>query len=139
MFDHLPDVQLSSDKTANDQPSSLRVLSLEFLENLKARFGEQSPQSCNVHETLGAFKRGEISKRDVHKTIIDTLEGHDDLRQRLMDILLHPEARWAPGDFDLPVEQQMQPILEPIPQFLQPAHQPQMRLPSISSSWFLLP
>ncbi|UPX15214.1 uncharacterized protein EKO05_0005671 [Ascochyta rabiei] len=139
MFDQLPDVQLPSDKTAKDQPSDLGGLSLKFLNNLKTRFGEQSPQSLNVHETLGAFKRGELGKREVHKAILDTLEGHDDLRQGLMDILLHPEAKWTPGDFHLPNEQQMRPILEPTPQFLQPTHQLQMRLPSFSSRWFPLP
>lgn len=56
-----------------------------------------------------------------------------------MDILRHPAAEWAPGDFDLPTEQPMQSLVESAPQYLQPAHQPQMRLPSISSSWFQLP
>ncbi|KAJ4361224.1 hypothetical protein N0V95_002107 [Ascochyta clinopodiicola] len=122
-----------------DQRSNLGGLSLKFLDNLKVRFGDKSPQSLNVHKTLGAFKRGEVSKREVHKAIIDTLEGHDDLRQGLMDILLHPEAKWTPGDFDLPNEQQMRPILGSTPQFLQPAHQPQIQLPSLSSRWFPLP
>lgn len=103
------------------------------------RFGEQSRQSNIVHETLGAFNRGEISKRDVHKIILDTINGHDDLKQELMDILTHPEASWAPGDFELPTEEQIQPFLESTPHFLQPTHKPQMRLPSIPSSWFPLP
>lgn len=56
-----------------------------------------------------------------------------------MDIFVHPEARWAPGDFDLPTEQQTQPHLETFPQLLQSTHQPQLRLPSISSNWFPFP
>ena len=56
-----------------------------------------------------------------------------------MDILMHPLAAWASKDFDFSTEQLTQTSLEPIPRFLQPVHQPQMRLPSISSSWFLLP
>jgi hypothetical protein len=52
---------------------------------------------------------------------------------------MHPVAVWAPKDFDLSTEQSTQTSLKQIPRFLQPVHQPQMRLPSISSSWFLFP
>ena len=52
---------------------------------------------------------------------------------------MHPAAKWHPDDFDLPTEQSTQAPLEIAPQFLQPAHQPQMRLPSLTSSWFPLP
>lgn len=75
----------------------------------------------------------------MHTTILDTLEGHNDLRQELMDILTHPAADWAPGDFDLPNEQSIQSCLETTPRFLQPSHELQIRLPSIMSSWFPLP
>jgi hypothetical protein len=93
----------------------------------------------NIYETLGAFMKGSLTKRSAHTKILDTLEGHDDLRQDLMNVLVHRDARWAPGDFDLPTEHSVQPFLEPFPQFLQPTFQPQTRLPSISSSWFPLP
>lgn len=106
---------------------------------LKARFGDSSPQLHDVHETLALFRKGQVSKRDAHITILSTLEGNNDLRQQLMDIIMHPAADWAHGDFDLPTEQSMQPLMESTPQYLQPAHQPQMRLPSISSSWFPMP
>lgn len=91
-----------------------------------------------MHKTLDLFTRRELSKREAHNTILDTLEGNGDLRQELMDILMHPVARWGPDDFDLPAQRSTQPPLETAPQFLQPAHEPQMRLPSFSS-WFPLP
>lgn len=56
-----------------------------------------------------------------------------------MDILIHKDARWGPGDFDLPTEQPFQSFCESTPQFLEPTHQPQMRLPSFSSIWLPLP
>jgi len=48
---------------------------------------------------------------------------------------MHPAARWGSDDFDLPVQPSMQASLNPAPQYLQPTHEPQMRLPSFSS-WF---
>jgi hypothetical protein len=89
----------------------------------------------DVHKTLNLFQKGTLSKKETHKTILDTLDGHDDLRQELMDILLHPAARWGLDDFDLPAQDPMQPLLETAPQYLQPPHELQMRLPSFSS-WF---
>lgn len=55
-----------------------------------------------------------------------------DLKQDLMNVLLHEDAKWGAEDFDFEVAQ---PVVHPAPQFLQPDHQPQLRLPSISSSW----
>lgn len=52
-----------------------------------------------------------------------------------MDILMHPAARWGPDDFDLPTQPPMQTTLETAPHYLQPTHEPQIRLPSFSS-WF---
>lgn len=52
-----------------------------------------------------------------------------------MDILVHPAARWGPNDFDLPIQHLMQTPMETSPQYLQPTHEPQIRLPSFSS-WF---
>jgi hypothetical protein len=48
-----------------------------------------------------------------------------------MDIMHHPEAEWQTGDFDFGSHQ---PSHSHTPYFLQPVHQPQIRLPSIS--WF---
>lgn len=56
-----------------------------------------------------------------------------------MDILMHPAAKWDPDSLNLDIEKTKQPCAEPVPQFLQPAHQPQLRLPSISSSWLAMP
>lgn len=51
-----------------------------------------------------------------------------------MDIITHRAARWGPDDFDLPDQSSTQLPLEGVPQYLQPSHELQMRLPS-SSSW----
>jgi hypothetical protein len=84
-----------------------------------------------IHEALGKFKRGEISKRQTLSIISDTLGSHYDLTHDLMKILKHQDSRWGPGDFDLPPL----PALERAPCFLRPIHAPQMRLPSISMLW----
>ena len=45
-----------------------------------------------------------------------------------MNVLYHKDAKWGAGDFDFdPL------VTQTCPQFLQPAHEPQLRLPSISS------
>jgi hypothetical protein len=73
-----------------------------------------------------------MSKRDTLVAIRLTLGAHEDLKQDLMNVLFHGEADWGVGDFDFSgPDAQSCP-----PQFLQPVHQPQMRLPSISSSWY---
>jgi hypothetical protein len=84
-----------------------------------------------IYGILAKFNRGEVSKRETISIISDTLGGHIDLKVDLMDILQHQEARWAPGDFDIP----LRPRPQLAPHFLQPDHQPQMRLPPISTSW----
>jgi hypothetical protein len=84
-----------------------------------------------IYVTLGNFNRGELSKRDTVSVISDTLGSHVDLKYDLMDILQHQDARWAPGDFDLPQLSRLQPA----PSFLQPRYQPQIRLPSIPTLW----
>jgi hypothetical protein len=48
-----------------------------------------------------------------------------------MGILNHPDAQWGSRDFDLP----LLPVHQPLPQFLQPAHVPQMRLPPMCTPW----
>ncbi|KAJ8114888.1 hypothetical protein OPT61_g3332 [Boeremia exigua] len=148
----LPNTPSPDETLATDPLDGLRAASLAFLFNIKVshgkryvlrqlivfqdRFGKNSSQLYDVHSTLDTFKRGEMSKRDAHKIIVNTLKEHDDLRHQLMNVFMHPGADWAPDDFDLPFEAPTQPLVEPAPQFLHPAHQPQIRLPSISSSWF---
>jgi hypothetical protein len=73
-----------------------------------------------------------MSKRDTLVAIRLTLGAQEDLKQDLMDVLFHGEADWGVGDFDF--SEPDAPSFPP--QFLQPEHQPQMRLPSISSSWY---
>ncbi|KAH7068730.1 hypothetical protein FB567DRAFT_158057 [Paraphoma chrysanthemicola] len=119
--------QQPDDGDASGQLRSINQVSLAFLENMKLRFGEHSYESAKIHDITRKFGRGEISKKETFSIISDTIRNHDDLRHDLLAILNHEEARWAPGDFDLPQE--------PVPQFLQPAHQPQMRLPSLSTLW----
>ncbi|KAJ4989495.1 hypothetical protein SVAN01_05030 [Stagonosporopsis vannaccii] len=136
----LPDIYQSPPGTQTTPGlDELKSASLKFLACVQARFGENSSQLHNIHETLSIFRKGQLSKRDAHTTILGTLGEHNDLRQQLMEILMHPVAEWAPGDFDLPTEQPMQSLVKSAPQYLQPPHQPQMRLPSISSNWFPMP
>ncbi|KAF1946046.1 hypothetical protein EJ02DRAFT_500194 [Clathrospora elynae] len=101
-----------------------------FLENLKLRFGEDSFEVNTVFHTLHTFRSAEISKKDAYAAIRRTLEGEENLKQDLMSVLFHGDAKWGMGDFDLDP-----PVLASSPQFLHPAHQPQMRLPPLASSW----
>jgi hypothetical protein len=48
-----------------------------------------------------------------------------------MKVLNHGDADWAPDDFDFD-----EPVAQTSPQFLLPDHQPHMRLPPISPSWY---
>jgi hypothetical protein len=48
-----------------------------------------------------------------------------------MNVLQHRESRWGVDDFDLPLLS----IELSTPQFLQPVHEPQMRLPSLFTPW----
>jgi hypothetical protein len=48
-----------------------------------------------------------------------------------MNVLQHGESRWGVDDFDLPLLS----IELSTPQFLQPVHEPQMRLPSLFTPW----
>ncbi|KAH6633097.1 hypothetical protein C7974DRAFT_164602 [Boeremia exigua] len=134
MSDTLSGTRLPSDTPAAGTLEELKAASLRFLVDIKARLGDSS-QLDVVHKTLDSFRKGAMSKRDAYTTIHNTLEGHDDLRQGLLDIIMHPAAEWAPGDFDLPTMQPTQPLIKPTPEFLQPPHQSQVRLPSISSKW----
>jgi hypothetical protein len=84
-----------------------------------------------IYGTLGNFSRGELSKRDTVSIISNALGSHFDLKYDLMDILQHQDARWAPGDFDLP----QLPRLQPAPPFLHPIYPQRIRLPSMSTSW----
>ncbi|KAF2024825.1 hypothetical protein EK21DRAFT_117400 [Setomelanomma holmii] len=106
---------------------ALNQVSLVFLENMKIRFGEQSYEAAKIHDILGQFASGEISKRHTISTILNIISGHDNLRHDLFAILNHDDARWTPRDFDLSPKS--------VPQFLQLTHEPQMCLPSISVPW----
>ena len=64
-------------------------------------------------------------------SVSEIISNHLTLKHQLMDILSHQDSRWGPADFDIPP---LSP-LQPAPLFLQPVHQPQMRLPSMSSLW----
>lgn len=70
-----------------------------------------------------------IPKRHALSAILTVLRDHEDLRQDLMNVLHHRDARWGVGDFEFGST-----LNQTIPQFLQPIHQPQLRLPS---SWNL--
>ncbi|KAI8935188.1 hypothetical protein NX059_007780 [Plenodomus lindquistii] len=102
----------------------------EFLENTKARFGESSIQVDRINKALHDFWSVKISKKDAITRILLELRDQLDLRQNLINILYHRDARWGVGDFDFG-----QTPLQPIPQFLQPVHQPHLRIPPMNSSW----
>ncbi|KAF3040493.1 hypothetical protein E8E12_006434 [Didymella heteroderae] len=139
MPNKLPELQLPSHMQDNrSQRDELKAASIKFLGNVKARLGEYSRQLFDVHKTLDLFQKGTLSKREAYKTILDTLDGHDDLRQELADILMHPAARWGADDFDLPIQPLLQTPLGTAPHYLQPAHELQMPLPSLSS-WVPIP
>ncbi|KAH6865597.1 hypothetical protein BKA58DRAFT_224484 [Alternaria rosae] len=105
-----------------------------FLNNIKLRFGEHSTEVISILNILGTFRAGEMSKKDTLVAIRHTLGDHADLKQDLLNILFHREADWGVGDFDFGFRQPLEQP-SPSPQFLQPAHQPQMRLPPISPLW----
>ncbi|KAH8730954.1 hypothetical protein GQ44DRAFT_424904 [Phaeosphaeriaceae sp. PMI808] len=105
-------------------------LSTRFAENVNAKFGEQSYKSMEIYEILARFKSGKIPKKEAVSLMFHTLNSHRDLQHDLTEILYHKDARWALGDFDFP---DLSP--QPIPQFLQPVHQPQLRLLSTPSTW----
>ena len=85
-----------------------------------------------IFSVLTAFQAGKVSKRDTFAAIQVVLGDQTDLKQGLMNILLHKDADWGMGDFDFASTNP----LSPSPRFLQPIYQPQMHLPSISPPWF---
>ena len=89
----------------------------------------------SILNILGTFREGRLSKKDTLVAIRLTLGDQADLKQDLLNILFHKDADWRMGDFDFGSHQ---PFSQgsPSPQFLQPAHQPQMRLPPISPLWY---
>ncbi|KAI4686074.1 uncharacterized protein J4E88_003911 [Alternaria novae-zelandiae] len=115
------------------QPTIGQVVYI-FLDNIKLRFGEHSTEVISILNLLGTFRAGEMSKKDTLVAIRNTLGDHADLKQDLLNILFHREADWGVGDFDFGFRQPLEQP-SPSPQFLQPAHQPQMRLPRISPLW----
>ena len=101
---------------------------------MQLRFGGDSSESTTVHEILGKFRVGHIAKTDVWNKMMEILGDQLDLKRDLMSVLFHPDADWAPDDFDFDLPRL---ITQPSPQFLQPDHQLQVRLPPISPSWTL--
>jgi hypothetical protein len=77
------------------------------------------------------FRVGQMAKRDAIREVREILGDQQDLKQDLMKVLMHGEASWAPDDFDFD-----QSVVQTSPQFLLPDHQPRIRLPSISPSWY---
>ena len=97
---------------------------------------------ATIFNVLGAFRAGKTSKKDTLIAIQTALGSQQDLKQDLMNILFHGDADWGTGDFDFSCHQPFNvnpPNVNPpspSPRFLQPTHQPQMQLPSISPAWF---
>jgi hypothetical protein len=119
------------------QRPTIEQVVYKFLDNIKLRFGEQSTEVITILNILGTFRAGEISKKDTLVAIRLTLGDQADLKQDLLNILFHRQAGWAVGDFDFGLRQPLdQASPSPSPQFLQPAHQSQMRLPPISPLWY---
>ncbi|XP_014557661.1 hypothetical protein COCVIDRAFT_96729 [Bipolaris victoriae FI3] len=113
------------------QSPAIRQLVSIFLANVRSRFGEDSPEVIMIWDVLGAFRAGKESKKATLITINQTLGHHNDLKQDLMKVLYHPEAKWQTGDFEFEPDQ---PMPSPTPNFLQPVYQPQIRLPPMT--WF---
>jgi len=127
--------------TSDSSLAALTKLCNEFLESMtvnridaiacisltckQARFGKDSQEVTLVIDTLRDFRVRKLSKREALSIISSVTEDHHDLIESLMRILYHGASSWSPEDFDLP----------PAPQFLQPAHELQMRLPSVSTLW----
>ncbi|KAF1845347.1 uncharacterized protein K460DRAFT_355178 [Cucurbitaria berberidis CBS 394.84] len=102
-----------------------------FLDNTKNRFGESSVEVVTINAILSTFRSGDISKRDALSSITLTLRDQEDLKQDLMNVLYHQDAKWGAGDFDFD-----QLITLPSPQSMQPTHEPWLRLPPITSLWY---
>jgi hypothetical protein len=98
---------------------------------VQSKFGEQAHETKVIYSTLGRFKSGEVSKREALSTISETLNDHYEIKHDLMKVLNHQDAQWGPDDFEFP----LLPVEPPIPQFLQPIHEPQMRFPPMSAPW----
>ncbi|KAL6708943.1 hypothetical protein ACN47E_002070 [Coniothyrium glycines] len=116
----IPEETCAQVHSRNHNTPSLDDLVHTFLHNAMLRFGEQSLEVTTINSILSTFQKSEISKRDALASITLTLRNHKDLKQDLMNVLFHRDARWGASDFD---------FMEPMPQFLQPVHQPQFRLP----------
>ncbi|KAL1801455.1 hypothetical protein ACET3X_001797 [Alternaria dauci] len=113
----------------------IRQVVYTFLINLKLRFGEGSSEVMTILDILSRFQEGARSKKDTLVAIRLALGDQADLKQDLLNILFHREADWGVGDFDFG-SHELPSQGSPSPQFLQPAHQPQMRLPPISPLWY---
>ncbi|KAJ4371464.1 hypothetical protein N0V83_004681 [Neocucurbitaria cava] len=121
------DTQVQEERGHDDAPS-IEDCVHTFLNNTRHRFGEHSVEVNTINAILNSFRNGEITKRDALSSITLTLRDQDDIKQDLMNVLYHKDAKWGADDFDFD-----QLVAQSCPQFLQPAHEPQMRLPPISS------
>ncbi|RMZ74636.1 cytosine deaminase [Pyrenophora seminiperda CCB06] len=106
-----------------------------FLSNIKLRFGNDSAEIAKIFNVLGAFRAGKTSKKDTLVAIRMALGNQEDLKQDLMNVLFHRDADWGMGDFDFSYHPPANPPSSN-PHFLQPTHQPQTHLPSMSPTLF---
>ena len=113
------------------------LLALQCNSNfMQHRFGEHSVEVTTINSILSSFRSGNISKRDALSSITLALGNQQDLKQDLMNVLHHQDAKWGDGDFDFD-QTVAQSVTPTYPQFLQPARERPLRLPPISTSWCL--
>lgn len=138
------------------QPGTISAQCLDFLRSVNVRasllkghavaadltqetFGVQSYESNTIHSALHEFNAGRLSKREVYFRIMNILGDGNDLWNAFADVFNHKDAHWSPGDFQLPEDDHPTPpaasAVHTSPEFLQPQHQPQVRMPSISAPW----
>ncbi|KAF1836136.1 hypothetical protein BDW02DRAFT_616910 [Decorospora gaudefroyi] len=115
------------------RPPSMDEVVHTFLENLKLRFGENSREVTTIYDILLKFRDAKMAKKDALTGIRMTLGDQKDLKEDLMNVLFHTDAAWGMSDFDFG---QPPAVIQPEPQLLQPAQQPQMRLPPLCPSWY---
>ncbi|KAJ4295210.1 hypothetical protein N0V90_007220 [Kalmusia sp. IMI 367209] len=122
---------------AHGRPSQgIRALCVDLRDRIQQAFGEDSPEWTSIRRALDNFMKGHLSKKEAYSTMAQVLGDHDDLYQGLYDILYHKDARWGPRDWYQPTDTRAHPqVINPTsPEFLEPQHEPQFRLPSISQT-----
>ncbi|KAL5115896.1 hypothetical protein ACEQ8H_006212 [Pleosporales sp. CAS-2024a] len=110
---------------------SVAAVAIAFLDNVKRRFGHGSYETAAIFGALEQFRQSLISKRQTISRISEILGTHYDLKSDLKKVLEHPDARWEPADFDLPLA----PAGPALPQFLEPRHEPQIRFLAPTTPW----